>query len=116
VTLHQFGPWIPAAIAPLLIALSGWNLWRLKYAWRARGRREVERKLADRGETPVAVRELPIGAMQATPGLSAGAIFQVTARTAHGAEQTYEWAYEPRIFPWQTEGLKRLAHGIWIPA
>jgi hypothetical protein len=115
-TLHPFGPWIPAAISPLIIALSGWNFWRVKHAYRVRGRREVQRKLADRGETLIAIRDLPIGVMQATPGLSTTVAFQVTARTAEGAEQTYEWAYEPRIFPWQTEGLKRLAHGIWIPA
>ncbi len=116
-TLHQFAPIIPVAIASLgAVACSGWIVWRLKYAYRARGRREVERMLASRGETLVAIRDRPFGLLQVTTGLSTSppVIFDVRARTADGDERTYQWAYEPRVFPWQTEGLKRCAHGIWI--
>jgi len=46
--------------------------------------------------------------------LSSTAVFHVVTRTADGSERTYEWAYEPRTFPWQSDGLKRCAHGVWI--
>jgi hypothetical protein len=118
-TLHQFAPILPVALcSAFAIACSGWTVWRVKFAYRARGRREVEHRLAERGETLVALKETPFSAMTATTGLSTSppVIFEVRARTADGDERTYQWAYEPRVFPWQTEGLKRLAHGIWIPA
>ena len=117
-TLHQFAPILPVAITSLgAVACSGWIIWRVKYAYRARGRREVERMLADRGETLVALKDLPFSSLQVTTGLSTSppVIFEVRARTSNGDERTYEWAYEPRGFPWQSEGVKRLAHGIWIP-
>jgi hypothetical protein len=88
----------------------------VKFAYRKRGRREVERMLASRGETLVALRNLPYGSLPTTTGLTSIVIFEVRARTGDGDERTYQWAYEPRVFPWQTAGLKRLAHGIWIPA
>jgi len=100
----------------LIVALSGWNLWRVRRAHRARGRRAVDSLLANRGETLVALRELKASALPTLTGLSSTVAFEVTARGRDGAEHTYQWAYEPRVFPWQTEGLKRLAHGIWIPA
>jgi hypothetical protein len=98
------------------IALSSWNIWRVKYAYRARGRRVIEQLLASREESLVAIKELPLSELYDRAGLSAAAIFEVRARTANGCERTYQWAYAPRIFPWQTEGVQRLAHGIWIPA
>jgi hypothetical protein len=113
-TLHQFAPYFPAAITPLIIGLSGWNVWRLKYAYRKRGRRAVEQLLATRGETPVAISEVPLCAVYETAGLSASTIFEVRARTSDGDERTDKWGYRPRVFPWQTEGLQRLNHGIWI--
>jgi hypothetical protein len=117
VTLHQFAPIVPVAFtSALAIACSAWSIWRVKFAYRARGRREVERLLASRGETLVALKNLPYGSLPVTTGLSTIVIFEVLARTREGGERTYQWAYEPRVFPWQTEGLKRLAHGIWIPA
>jgi len=115
-TLHPFSPYIPAAISLAVIGLSSWNFWRIRFAYRARGRREVERLLASRGETLVAIRDLPFGEITEKSGLSTTVVFEVRARAADGDERTYQWAYEPRVFPWQTEGLKRLAHGIWIPA
>jgi hypothetical protein len=118
-TLHQFAPILPVAVcSALAVACSGWTVWRMKFAYRARGRREVERMLAGRGETLVAIKELPFSLSQATTGLSTSppVIFEVRAHASDGDERTYQWAYEARVFPWQTEGLKRLAHGIWIPA
>jgi hypothetical protein len=115
-TLHQFGPWIPAATSPLVIALSGWRFWLVKHAHRASGRRAVKQMLESRGETLVALRDLPFCEVPVKTGLSSTVVFEVRARTGNGGERTYEWAYEPRVFPWQVEGLKRLAHGIWIPA
>jgi hypothetical protein len=116
-TLHQFAPIIPAVCSTLAVACSGWTIWRVKCAYRARGRREVERMLADRGETLVALQNRPFSSLQATTGLSTSPpVIEVRARTVDGDEHTYEWAYEARVFPWQTAGLKRLAHGIWIPA
>ena len=115
-TLAQFGPLFPAVLTPLFIAVGGWNMWRLKRLYRARGRRAVEQRLATRGETLVAIKEVRRSAFFETAGLSATAIFEVRARTAGGDERTYQWAYRPRVLPWQTEGLQRLAHGIWIPA
>jgi hypothetical protein len=100
----------------LIMVLSGWNLWRIRRVHRARGRQAVDSLLANRGETLVALRELKVSALPTITGLSSTVAFEVTARSRDGAEHTYQWAYEPRVFPWQTEGLKRLAHGIWIPA
>ena len=76
----------------------------------------LSRSLASRGETLVAVKDLPFGSLPTATGLSSLVVFEVRARTRDGDERAYEWAYEPRVFPWQSEGLKRLAHGIWIPA
>jgi hypothetical protein len=114
---HRFDPFIiPTVLTPLVIALSGWNFWRMKYAYRRRGRRQVERLLASRGETLVAIEDVPFCDLPVKTGLSTTVVFDIRARTAEGQDRTYRWAYEPRVFPWQTEGVKRLAHGIWIPA
>jgi hypothetical protein len=113
-TLAQFGPLFPAVITPLMIALGGWNMWRLKHLYRARCRRMVEHRLATLGETPVAIKEIPRAAFYETAGLSAAVIFEVRARAADGDERTYQWGYAPRSFSRRTEGLQRLAHGIWI--
>jgi hypothetical protein len=116
-TFHQFGPIFPAgALSLLAAALSGWSLWRVKFAYRARGRQAVERLLSNRGEALVAIEELPVSVLRSTSGLCGVVIFQVVARTPDGAEQTYEWAYAPGVFPWETEGIQRLAHGVWIAA
>ena len=116
VTLHPSNAYIPPAISLVVIGLSIWNFWRIRFAYRARGRREVERVLASRGETLLAIKDVPFSKLTVTTGLSTNVVFQVRARAGDGQEHIYEWAYEPRIFPWQSEGLKRLAHGIWIPA
>lgn len=116
-TLHQFGPIVPVAVcSALAIVASGWNVWRIKFAYRARGRREVERVLASRGETLVGIEDVPFRDLAVRTGLTSFIAFEVRARTADGGEHAYKWAYEPRVFPWETAGLKRLAHGIWIPA
>jgi hypothetical protein len=116
-TLHQLGPFVPIATLPLLSALAIWSAWRIRAVYRKRGRRVVERLLTSRGETLVAIKEVRLSALSATAGLSAAVIFEVRARTAEGDERTYQWAYAPRgVFPWQTEGVQRLAHGIWIAA
>ncbi|HEY2357850.1 MAG TPA: hypothetical protein VGH86_10400 [Phenylobacterium sp.] len=115
-TIQQFAPLISIACSMLAIAATGWMIWRVKYAYRRRGRREVERMLAGLGEALVALKDVPFSSPLPKTGLSANVIFEVRARTGAGDERTYQWAYEPRLFPWQSEGLKRLAHGIWIPA
>ncbi|MFL5298539.1 MAG: hypothetical protein ACJ798_19340 [Phenylobacterium sp.] len=116
-TLHQFAPIFPVAIAmAIAVGASGWSVWHVNFAYRARGRRAVERMLESRGETLLALRKLPFREAPVRTGLTSLVVFEVRARTADGEERAYEWAYEPRIFPWQTEGLKRLAHGIWIAA
>lgn len=114
-TLHQLGPLIPLTIAPLVSVLSIWGMWRVRVAYRARGSQMVERLLTSRGETLVAIKDVRLPALSATAGLSGAVVFEVRARTADGDERTYQWAYAPRVFPWQTEGVQRLAHGIWLP-
>jgi hypothetical protein len=116
VMLHQFAPLLPLAVAPLFSGLAIWSALRMRAVHRKRGRQQVERLLASRGEALVAIKTVRISPFRPTAGLSAAEIFEVHARRADGEEQVYEWAYEPRVFPWQTEGLKRLAHGIWIAA
>lgn len=115
-TIHHFSPLVSMACSLVAVVMSGWSVWRVKFAYRKRGRRAVERLIAARGETLVAIKEAPPSALRATAGLSAAVIFEVRARTAQGDERTYHWGYAPRVFPWQTEGVQRLAHGIWIPA
>ena len=115
-TTQHFAPLISIACSTLAIAASGWMIWRVRYAHRKRGRQEVERMLASRGETLVALKDVPFSSPLPKTGLSANVIFEVRARTGDGDERTYQWAYEPRVFPWESEGLKRLTHGIWIPA
>lgn len=116
-TLHQFGPIVPVAACSILaMATSTWNIWRIKFAYRARGRGAVEQMLKARGETLVDLSDVPFSQLPVTTGLSSNVVFAVRARTAEGEERTYRWAYEPRVFPWQSEAVKRLAHGIWIPA
>ena len=116
-TLHQFAPILPVALCSLAaMALSAWNVWRIKYAHRARGRQAVERMLEARGETLVDLCDVPYSQLPVKTGLSTTVVFAVRARTVDGDERTYQWAYEPRVFPWQSEAVKRLAHGIWIPA
>jgi hypothetical protein len=115
-TIHPFSPLISIAFSSLASACSGLSIWRVKFAYRKRGRREVERMLASRGETLVAIKDMPFSSPLPKTGLTTNVIFEVRARTGDGDERTYQWAYEPRVFPWQSEGVKRLAHGIWIPA
>jgi hypothetical protein len=116
-TLHQFAPVVPVILSSLVaVAASGWSVWRVKFAYRRRGRREIERMLASRGETLVALKDLPFSSPLPKTGLTTNVIFEVRARTADGDERTCQWAYEARVFPWETAGLKRLAHGVWIPA
>jgi hypothetical protein len=115
-TLTQIAALFPLAIAPLFGGLAIWSAWRTRAAYRKRGRQAVERLLTSRGETLVAIKDVPLSALRETAGLAAAAIFEVRARTAEGDERTYQWGYAPRIFPWQTEGVQRLAHGIWIAA
>ena len=115
-TLHQFAPIVPTLLTTLLaVGVSTWSLWRVK-TYRARGRRAVERMLRSRGEALVALKVAPRSAMRPTAGFNAVVVFEVRASTADGLQRTYEWAYAPRVFPWQTEGLQRVAHGVWIPA
>jgi hypothetical protein len=96
------------------IALSTWAIWRTRRGLSRRGRRQVEQMLQSRGETLVALKTLPLNAVATTTGLSNSVVFQVTAEATDGARRTYRWAYETKLFPWQSEGLKRCAHGIWI--
>jgi hypothetical protein len=116
-TMPQVAPNVVVALcSALAVAASGWSVWQAKYAYRARGRREVERRLASQGETLVGIEDVPFRDLAVKTGLSSTVVFKVAARTADGDERAYQWAYEPRIFPWQSDGLKRLAHGIWIAA
>ncbi|WP_372785674.1 hypothetical protein [Phenylobacterium sp.] len=115
-TPHQFASLIAIAAGLLTIVLLIWNFWRMKHAYRGRGRQAVERMLKSRGETLVDLQDVAFGEVPVKTGLSATVVFKVRARTADGDERTYEWAYEARVFPWQSEAVKRLAHGIWIPA
>ncbi|HEX5263944.1 MAG TPA: hypothetical protein VFW13_10485, partial [Phenylobacterium sp.] len=115
-TIQQCAALISIACSMLAIMATGWLIWQVNYVHRKRGRREVERTLAGRGETLVALKDVPFFSPLPKTGLSANVIFEVRARTAAGDERTYQWAYQPRLFPWESEGLKRLAHGIWIPA
>jgi hypothetical protein len=111
--LAQIAPLFPSIVALLGGLGIGSALW-LRAVHRKRGRRLIERRLASRGETLVAIKTLPFTSLPIGTGLSSTLIFRILARKPDGEEQTYEWAYEPRVFPWQTDGLKRCAHGIWI--
>jgi hypothetical protein len=113
--LAHFGSIASVFISSLTaIALSSWAIWRTQRGLSRRGRHNVEQVLQSRGETLVALKALPLNAVATTTGLSNGVVFQVTAKAADGARRTYKWAYETKLFPWQSEGLKRCAHGIWI--
>jgi hypothetical protein len=111
--LAQIAPLFPAIVAGFG-GLAIWSTLRMRAVYRKRGRQLVERMLASRGETVVAIKDLPFSSLPVGTGLSSTLIFRVLARNPNGEEQAYEWAYEPRVFPWQTDGLKRCAHGIWI--
>jgi hypothetical protein len=115
-SFHQSALLTSYAASLLVIAVSIWRFWWIRHAYRARGRRAVERVLTNRGETLVDLRDLAFSEIPVRTGLSSTVAFEVRARTAGGDERTYRWAYEPRVFPWQSEAVKRLAHGIWIPA
>jgi hypothetical protein len=106
-------PWY-LLIAPCFSGLAIWGALWVRAVQHKRGLQQVERELASRGETLVTIKELPFSSMWIRAGLSGALIFQIRARRPTGEEQVYEWAYEARVFPWQTEGLKRCAHGIWI--
>jgi hypothetical protein len=110
----QIAPLFPLVIAPLFGGLAIWSALRMRAVHRERGRRQIEQAVARRGETLVAIENLPFSALRMTPGLSSTLIFRVLASGPNGDRHAYEWAYEPRVFPWQSEGLKRCAHGIWI--
>ncbi|HZZ68999.1 MAG TPA: hypothetical protein VFE18_12570 [Phenylobacterium sp.] len=113
--LTHFAPLASVFISSLTaISLSTWAIWRTQRGLSRRGRRQVEQVLQSRGEALVALKAVPLNAMATTTGLSNGVVFQVTARAADGARRTYKWAYETKLFPWQSEGLKRCAHGVWI--
>lgn len=111
--LVQIARYLPV-VMPLFGGLAVLGGWRMQVIYRKQGRKQVERMLASRGETLVAIKDLPFSSVPVRTGLSSFTVFQIRARSAHGEEQTYEWAFEPRVFPWQTEGLKRCAHGVWI--
>ena len=111
--LAQIAPWLPSLVA-LLGGLAIWGVLWLRAVHRKRGRQRVEHMLGSRGETLVAIKTLPFSSLPIGTGLTSTLIYRVVARKPNGEEQTYEWAYEPRVFPWQTDGLKRCAHGIWI--
>ena len=85
-TFHPYSPFIPPAISLLAIALTGWNLWRIRYAHRAHGRRAVEQILTRRGETLVALRDVPFNHVRVRTGLSSTVVFAVRARTPDGDE------------------------------
>ena len=58
-TSHQIALLIAITTSLLSIVFASWNFWRIKYAYRARGRRAVERMLQSRGETLVDLRDVP---------------------------------------------------------
>jgi len=86
-------------------------------AQRAAGRRAVQAELKRLGERAVSIENLPLHKVVDRAGLTSGCVFRVVARAADGAAVSHLWAYEPGLIKATgTPGLKRLAHGIWIPA
>ena len=111
-------PAVPVSMLASLVAIAA-GLWPALYVVRSRrnGRKAVERELARRGERPVQIKPVPLWAIHDRAGLTGSAVFDVDARTADGQPRAYRWAYDPGLI---TAGgavrLKRLEHGIWIPA
>jgi hypothetical protein len=107
---------VPAIIAPLISGLAIWSVFGVRAVQRAAGRKAVEAELARLGERAVAIEDAALHGLP-TAGLVAGHVFRVDACDAKGAAITHLWAYEPgQIRTQRPQKLKRLAHGIWIPA
>jgi len=114
---HSLAPVIPILVASLTAPIVIWSNLYVQWTQRARGRRAVEAELARRGETALSIETVPVHRLPDRAGLCAIHAFRIEARTADGATTTHLWAYEPGLFTnRRAAGLKRLAHGIWIPA
>lgn len=106
----------PASLAFLGPVLVFGSWWWVRVTFRANGRRAIAQALADRGETPIEITDVPMSAVPQRAGLAAAPyVFRVLARDGKGHEASYDWAYEPALVARQARSLKRLAHGIWIP-
>jgi hypothetical protein len=117
--MHSAASAIPTLVALLASQIVIWScFFAARAAQRANGRRAVEAELKRLGETAATVETVPLPALAGGAGLSGGCVFfQVASRAADGAARSHLWAYESGLISLRSPGgLKRLAHGIWIPA
>ena len=113
---HHLATAAPILIVSLTTPIAIWtSLFAVWNAQRAHGRRAVEAELKRLGERAVSIENVPLRALVDRAGLTGFCVFRVSARAADGAATTHLWAYDPGLIA-NRSGLKRLAHGIWIPA
>lgn len=113
---HSHAVVVPVLMATMASQIAIWGgLFAVWAGQRASGRRAVEAELRRLGERAVTIEAVPLREIADRAGLLSLHVFRVTARARDGATRTYLWAYEPGPAT-GSRGLKRLAHGIWIPA
>lgn len=110
-------PWTPALVAPLIAAAASWSWWSTIRRHRALGRKAIQARLTELGETPVSIERLPDWAVPERAGLAgAVTVFAVVSHRDDGLEVRREWAYEPALVGRQSRSLKhRAGGGVWIP-
>jgi hypothetical protein len=116
---HSLAPALPILIGSLTIPIAIWTtLYGVWNAQRVNGRRAVEAELTRLGERAVSIENVPLGELTDRAGLTGVWVFRVAGRRkADGSATTHLWAYEPGLAArfGGPGGLKRLAHGVWIP-
>jgi hypothetical protein len=110
---------LPVLIVTLTMPITIWvGMFAVWAEQRASGRRAVEAELKRLGEHTVSIENVPSRELAYRAGLVSACVFRVAARARDGSARTHLWAYEPGLAArfGGPGGLKRLAHGIWIPA
>jgi len=115
---HSIAAALPILFASLTIPIAIWtSLFAVWHAQRVNGRRTVEAELKRLGERAVSIENVPLRELTDRAGLTGLCVFRVAARARDGSATTHLWAYEPGLAArfGGPGGLKRLAHGLWIP-
>jgi hypothetical protein len=116
---HSLAAALPTLIVTLVTPIAIWGgMFAVWAEQRANGRRAVEAELRRLRERAVSIESVPLRKLADRAGLVSACVFRVAARARDGSARTHLWAYEPGL-PARfggPGGLKRLAHGIWIPA
>ncbi len=114
---HSLMSALPFLIAPLASGFVIWSGLCVRAVQRAHGRRAIEAELSRLGETALRIDHVPLHTLVDKAGLSGAHVFRVAARAPDGSAKEHLWAYEPGLIKaTRPDRLKRLAHGIWIPA